>query len=262
MGARAELALESIRFGYGVGDWELRVSRLHFGGEAVCGIVGPNGSGKSTLLKIAAGLERPRHGEARLNGRPVQRMRRREVALELGYMPQESPATFDYEVGQVVAMGRHAHGGGLEPEKAEDVAAVARALDAVKLEPFRRRRLSQLSGGERRRAWVAAALAQEPGILLLDEPTQALDIGQAAALMEMLAEKAAAGLRVVAVLHDLNLATLFCDRLVMLDRGQVLADGPPEEVVARENVAEAFGNRVDVVRHPRTLHPILLARRA
>jgi len=158
-----------------------------------------------------------------------------------------------------VAMGRHAHGGVLELTTPADRVAVDRALADVRLADYRQRRLSQLSGGERRRAWLAAALAQEPAILLLDEPTQALDVHQAAAMMEILTARAAEGLRVVAVLHDLNLAALFCPRLVLLAGGAVVADGPPAELLTPDRLRAVYGDKLDVVPHPRSGQPLVLA---
>jgi iron complex transport system ATP-binding protein len=158
-------------------------------------------------------------------------------------------------------MGRHAYGGALEPTDPDDIAAVARALDAVKMEAFRPRRLSQLSGGERRRAWLASALAQEPELLLLDEPTQALDVHHAAAVMEVLARKATEGLRVVVVLHDLNLAALYCDRLILLQDGQVTVDGPPADILSEDRLVAAYGRHVEVIVHPETKKPVILAKK-
>ena len=261
MRTQAELALRSIRFGYETGAWELDIPELVFGGEAMCGIVGPNGSGKSTLLKLAAGLLRPKRGEIALNGRPLARLARREIARELGFLPQECPVLFDYSVEQVAAMGRHAHGGELELTDLRDRAAVNRALEAVGLNLLRHRPLSRLSGGERRRAWIASALAQEPGILLLDEPTQALDVHHAASVMEVLAGKAAEGLRVVVVMHDLNLASLFCDRLILLRDGKIGADGVPDAILTRETVESAYGDKIEVIRHPKTLQTLILAKK-
>ena len=231
------------------------------GGAGLCGIVGHNGSGKSKLLGLAAGLLTPVEGKVRLNGQSLARQSRKTIARHLGYLPQECPALFDYTVGQVAAMGRHAYGGALEPTDPDDIAAVARALDAVKMEAFRPRRLSQLSGGERRRAWLASALAQEPELLLLDEPTQALDVHHAAAVMEALARKATEGLRVVVVLHDLNLAALYCDRLILLQDGQVTADGPPADILSEDRLVSAYGRHVEVIVHPETKNPVILAKK-
>lgn len=256
-----QLELRDLRFAYEADAWALQVPALAFGGEPLCGIVGPNGSGKSTLLKVAAGLLAPDAGEVALNGRPLAQLRRRAIARELGFLPQECPALFEYSVEQVAAMGRHAHGGVLEMSNPGDREAVARALAAVQLEPLRRRPVSQLSGGERRRTWIAAALAQEPEILLLDEPTQSLDLHQAAAVMEVLVRRAAAGMRVVAVLHDLNLAALYCDRLVLLRAGRVVADGLPAEILTPQRIADVYGDKIEVLRHPETQNPLVLAKK-
>lgn len=254
-----QLALHNLRFGYEADGWQIRLPALAFGGEPICGLIGPNGSGKSTLLKLAAGLLAPEQGSVAFNGRPLASLRRRAIARQLGYLPQECPVLFDYGVEQVVAMGRHAYGGVLELANPGDRAAVDRALADVGLASLRQRPLSRLSGGERRRAWLAAALAQEPELLLLDEPTLALDLHQAAAVMEILARRAAAGLRVVAVMHDLNLAGLFCDRLILLHAGQIAADGPPQDVLTENRLLAAYGSKIEVLRHPLTRQPLVLA---
>ena len=142
MSSSSQLELRDLRFAYESAAWELRIPALSFGTEPLCGIVGPNGSGKSTLLKLAAGLLAPGEGAVELDGRSVARLRRLDVARQLGFLPQECPALFDYSVEQVVAMGRHAHGGVLEMSNAADRDAVARALAGVGLEALRRRQLS------------------------------------------------------------------------------------------------------------------------
>jgi iron complex transport system ATP-binding protein len=261
MSSPNQLVLRNLRFSYESAAWELRIPALALGTEPLCGIVGPNGSGKSTLLKLAAGLLAPGEGAVELDGRAVARMRRADLARRLGFLPQECPALFDYAVEQVVALGRHAHGGTLDLPTAADRDAVARALGDVGLEALRHRPLSHLSGGERRRAWLASALAQEPEILLLDEPTQALDLHQAAAVMEILARRAANGLRVVAVMHDLNLAGLFCDRLVLVQAGKIAADGPPAEILTENRLVAAYGDKIEVLRRPEAQNPIVLARK-
>ena len=261
MNSLSQLALRNLRFAYESAGWELRISDLSLGAEPLCGVVGPNGSGKSTLLKLAAGLLAPGAGAVELNGRSVARMRRVDLARQLGFLPQECPALFDYAVEQVVAMGRHAHGGTLDLATAADRDAVARALGDVGLEALRHRPLSHLSGGERRRAWIASALAQEPEILLLDEPTQALDLHQAAAVMEILARRATNGLRVVAVMHDLNLAGLFCDRLVLVQAGEIAADGPPAEILTENRLLAVYGDKIEILRRPETQIPIVLAKK-
>lgn len=261
MSPSCQLLLHSIRFGYEAVGWQLSIPSLSFGGELVCGLVGPNGSGKSTLLKIAAGLLSPAAGEVALNGISLAYVRRAALARALGFLPQECSVLFDYTVEQVVAMGRHAHGGVLEMTAPGDREAVARALADAGLEALRHRPLAQLSGGERRRAWIASALAQEPDLLLLDEPTQSLDLHQAAAVMEILARRAAAGMRVVAAMHDLNLAALFCDRLILLQDGKVAADGRPDEILTPPRLGSAYGDKIEVLRHPETHKPLVLAKK-
>ncbi|HAL92843.1 MAG TPA: hypothetical protein DCM68_07460, partial [Verrucomicrobia bacterium] len=255
------LDLKAIRFAYEPAAWSLEIPSLSFGGEPFCGIVGPNGSGKSTLLKIAAGLLLPGEGVVELDGNPIARMHRIAIARRLGFLPPECSVLFDYTVEQVVAMGRHAHGGVLEMSNPGDREAVARALSDVGLEKLRHRPLSHLSGGERRRAWIASALAQEPDMLLLDEPTQSLDLHQAAAVMEILARRAADGLRVVAVMHDLNLAGLFCDRLILLQAGKIAADAAPDEILTENRLFSAYGDKIEVLQHPNTRKPLVLAKK-
>lgn len=261
MSSAGQLILRSIRFAYEPAAWSLDIPSLSFGNEPLCGILGPNGSGKSTLLKLAAGLLTPAEGTVELNHRPLAGQRRAEIARQLGFLPQECPALFDYTVEQVVAMGRHAHGGVLEMSNSGDRKAVARALADVGLEPLRQRPLSRLSGGERRRAWLASALAQEPEILLLDEPTQALDLHQAATVMEILTRRAAAGLRIVVVMHDLNLAALFCDRLTLLQHGTIAAEGFPAEILTENRLFDAYGDKIEVVGHPKTAKPVILPKK-
>ena len=260
MSSSGQLDLRNLRHSYESAAWELRIPALALGNEPLCGIVGPNGSGKSTLLKLAAGLLRPGTGTVELDGMPLAGMIRRRIAQRIGFLPQECPALFDYTVEQVAAMGRHAHGGVLEANRPGDRDAVARALGDVGLEPLRRRPLSRLSGGERRRAWLASALAQEPEMLLLDEPTQALDVHQAAAVMDILARRAAQGLRVVAVMHDLNLAGLCCERLILLQNGEITADGTPGEILTENRLIPAYGDKIAVLRHPEAKNPIILAK--
>ena len=261
MSLLGQLEIRNLRFTYESAAWTLEIPSLALGHEPVCGIVGPNGSGKSTLLKIAAGLLPPGEGVAVLNGVSLAQIRRAVLARALGFLPQECSVLFDYTVEQVAAMGRHAHGGVLEMTAPGDREAVARALADTGLETLRRRPLSQLSGGERRRAWIASALAQEPDLLLLDEPTQSLDLHQAAAVMEILARRAAAGMRVVAVLHDVNLAALFCDRLILLQAGKIAADGLPAEILTPERVFSAYGDKIEVLRHPETKNPLIMAKK-
>jgi iron complex transport system ATP-binding protein len=215
-------------------------------GEFV-GVLGPNGSGKTTLLRAARGLTPARAGTVELFGRPVARWRDRDLARRGAVVPQRDESAFPFTVEETVLMGRSPHVGGLAFETAHDRAVAAAALEELDLLPLRGRVVTELSGGERQRTIVARALAQEPELLLLDEPTASLDIRHQVAVLGLLARRnRERGLTVVTVLHDLNLASLFCDRVVLLSEGRVHADGPTAEVVTYANVKAVYRTEVYV----------------
>jgi iron complex transport system ATP-binding protein len=255
------LALRDVRFAYAGSAWTLSIPDLQFGRERVTCVVGPNGSGKSTLLRIAAGMLQPAQGSIDLDGRPLRAMARRTVARTLGFLPQESPSLFDYEVEAVARMGRYAHLRGIGIPTEEDRRAVDGALAAVDMDGLRDRPLSHLSGGERRRALISSVLAQAPKLLLLDEPTASLDMHHAAAVMRLLSNFGAAGPSVVVVTHDVNLAALFGERLLLLVEGRIRADGTAAEVIRPGIMQEAYGEDVLVRKHPETSGPMIVPRK-
>jgi iron complex transport system ATP-binding protein len=209
-------------------------------GEFV-GLLGPNGAGKSTLIRLVAGLLAPSSGTVRLAGLDPHAAPRRQVARLCALVPQEPRLDWPFTVREVVMMGRSAHQGLLGVAGRDDLGAVEGALSACDLLHLAGRRVDALSGGERRRVFFARALAQEPRVLLLDEPTAFLDLAHQVAAMEMARLAARGGLCVVAVLHDLNLAAAACDRLVALRDGRVAASGAPAEVLTEERVREVWG---------------------
>jgi len=209
-------------------------------GEFV-GLLGPNGAGKSTLIRLVAGLLAPSAGTVRLGGFDPHAAPRRLVARVCALVPQEPRLDWPFTVRDVVMMGRSAHQGLLGIAGRDDLGAVEGALTACDLQHVAARRVDALSGGERRRVFFARALAQEPRVLLLDEPTAFLDLAHQVAAMEMARLAARGGLCVVAVLHDLNLAAAACDRLVALREGKVVAEGSPSEVLTEERVREVWG---------------------
>ena len=209
-------------------------------GELV-GLLGPNGAGKSTLVRLAAGLARPTSGVVRLAGLDPFTAPRREVARVCALVPQEPRVAWPFTVREAVMMGRASRQGLLAVASRFDRGAVDGALAACDLVHLADRRLDALSGGERRRVFFARALAQEPRVLLLDEPTAFLDLAHQVAAMRMAEVAARAGLCVVAVLHDLNLAAASCDRLLVLSRGRVVAEGAPAEVLTQDRVREVWG---------------------
>jgi iron complex transport system ATP-binding protein len=204
-------------------------------------LVGPNGAGKSTLLRALAGLIRPTAGAATLDGIDIATLSRAALAARIAVVPQAFDTLFPFTVREIVTLGRTARLGLFARPTARDVAAVARAIDEQDLAPLLDRRLDALSGGERQRVVVAMALAQESDVLLLDEPTAHLDPQhQLGTLRRVAALARARGVVVLAVLHDLNLATL-ADRVVVLDAGRVVADGPPATALAAAVVTRVFG---------------------
>lgn len=261
MSSGSPIDLDAVRFHYAPDGWSLDLPRLRIGAERFTCIVGPNGSGKSTLLRLAAGLLKPVSGTVRLDGKSLAGFPRRALARRIGFLPQESPPLFDYAVEEVVRLGRYVHSGWFGEADADGQRAVDKALSDVGLTAQRLRPLSHLSGGERKRAMIAAVLAQESGLLLLDEPTAALDIHHAAAVMRLLARLGRRGRAVVVVTHELNLAALFAERLLLLVGGRVIADGPPSHVVRAEVLREAYGDDIMVREHPETGGPLVVARR-
>ncbi len=218
---------------------------------SVLALVGPNGAGKTTLLRALARLLRPRRGAVLVDGRDVWRLSTREAARRIGLVPQGEALDWPLTVEQVTALGRAARRGWLLPLSRADRAAIEDALRQTGLSGLRDRLVTSLSGGERQRVLIARALAQEPEALLLDEPTAHLDLryqGAVLGLARRLARERR--LTVVLSLHDLNLAALYADRVVLLAEGQLLAEGTPEAVFTPENLRRAYGVAVVVNRHP------------
>ena len=213
-------------------------------GETI-GLLGPNGSGKSSLLRLLAGLDRPTAGIVRLDDAELRSVRRRDLARSLAVVTQESTTEVAIRVRDVVALGRIPHRGAFGPDHHADTVAIDAALDQTGLADKADRLWHELSGGERQRVQIARALAQEPSHLLLDEPTNHLDIRHQ---LEVLGLVARLPTTAVVALHDLNLAAMFCDRLVVLRSGSVVAAGAPADVLTPELIADVYDVRADVVR--------------
>jgi len=229
------------------------------GGEFL-GIIGPNGSGKSTLLRTMVGVLDPVGGSASLEGSAISSFPGRELARKLAVVPQESAVAFDYTVLEVVLMGRSPHLGRFEMEKQRDLDVAIDALKRTNLLELAERRIGTLSGGERQRAMIARALAQQADVLLLDEPTAHLDISYQVEILDLVKrENTVEGKTVIVVLHDLNLAAEFCDRLLMLRDGELFADDTPDKVITVENVRDVYGTAVWVRRHPTSGRPYVLS---
>jgi len=249
------LRIESLTVGYGGAPVLRGLDLTVRPGEFVV-VVGPNGSGKSTLVRALTRALSPAAGRILLDGRDLGRMRPREVARQLAVVAQETAVGFEFTVEEIVALGRTPHLRPLRGDTPRDREAVAEAMRQTGTAPLAGRLITALSGGEQQRVMVARALAQEPRLLVLDEPTAHLDIAYQVELLDLVRRlNRTQGLTVLAILHDLNLAALYADRVVMLKEGRCWADGAPAEVLTEANILAVYGSRVRVVRHPVTGAP-------
>jgi iron complex transport system ATP-binding protein len=221
----------------------------------IVGVLGPNGSGKTTLVRILAGMLRPDSGRVLLDGASVADLPRRELARRVALVPQETQTTFDFSVIDIVLMGRYPHLGPFELERPADLEIARNALRATGTETLESRAFATLSGGEKQRVIIAAALAQASDMLLLDEPTTALDIGyqfEIAALLKRL--NADHGTTMVVSTHDLNLAAALCERVVLIKSGGVIAHGPTAATLTAHNIRLLYDVDADVQFHERAGH--------
>ena len=220
-------------------------------GELV-GIIGPNGAGKTTLLNAVNGLVEPSRGTVEVDGDDVDDLGARELARRVATVPQETSLSFAFPVREVVAMGRTPYRSRFERVSSADRVHTERAMERTDVARFADRTIDEISGGERQRVVLARALCQDTSTLLLDEPTASLDINHQIRTLSLVREFVAEGRAACCAIHDLSLAARFCDRLVLLADGRVLAAGAPEDVLTEENVERAFDTRAVVVRHPVT----------
>jgi iron complex transport system ATP-binding protein len=244
------LAAERVTLAYDehlvVRDLDLELTEGSF-----TAIVGPNGCGKSTLLRALGRLMRPTGGQVLLDGRAIARTPTREVARVLGLLPQAPVAPEGLTVADLVARGRHPHQSWLRQWSRDDEAVVAEALAWTDLADLAERGLDELSGGQRQRAWISMALAQGTDLLLLDEPTTYLDLSHQIDVLELVSRlHAERGRTVVVVLHDLNLAARYAERLVAMKDGALVASGTPAEVLTEQLLADVFDLEAQIVPDP------------
>jgi iron complex transport system ATP-binding protein len=261
----ALLQAADVEFSYGAVP-VLRGVSMDVPAGGFVGILGPNGSGKTTLLKVLAGTLRPARGRVTVDGMNIRNIPRRDVARRMAVVPQETHLTFDYSVLEVVLMGRYPHLGTFQIEGPDDIAIAREALDATGTRNFEDRQFATLSGGEKQRVIIAAALAQVTrgagttgALLLLDEPTAALDLAyqiEIAALLRDLQQRTPIAIAVST--HDLNFAAAVCRTLVLLSEGRVLAAGPTAEVLTPVNIRQLYGVDADVHQHEAAGHLVVV----
>ncbi len=243
-----ELVVENVSFSYGPRQVIDNISFKVQAGEML-GIIGPNGSGKTTLLKIISRLLVPDRGRILIDGKDTASWSPRAMARTMAVVPQETQISFDFTVRDIVEMGRSPYLRRFQAMSKRDREIVERTMEATNVLHLADRPITELSGGERQRVIVARALAQEPQILLLDEPTASLDINHEVEIFQLLRHLTSRnGLITLVVLHDLDLAAEYCDQLLLLAQGRVIADGSAEEVLKGETLAGVYG--VDIVVYP------------
>lgn len=233
--------LKNVSFSYGkepvLGPIDLKIPS-----GKVVGVLGPNGSGKSTLLKLLSRLLEPQQGEIFLEGKDLRAIPLKELAKKVAVVEQDPWIEHPFRVEEVVGMGRYPHLDGMRLERLEDREKVTEILKNLKLTPFRERRLTEMSAGERQRVFLAKALVQETPILLLDEPVAHLDLHYQIEALQALQKRCQdQGITIILVLHDLLLASLFCDQLVLIKNGVLKASGVPTEILTPLHIQEVFG---------------------
>jgi iron complex transport system ATP-binding protein len=247
--------IRSISFRYQE-NWVLRDVSFQVGKGEFIGVIGPNGSGKTTLLKILYRLLFPQQGEVLFELAPLKRMTRTDVARRIAVVAQETYPLFPFRVIEIVLMGRSPYLGYLMFERGRDLEVAKKAMEWTEILSLSERPIDELSGGERKRVFIARALAQEPEVILLDEPTANLDIHHQIEFLDLiLSLNRERGLTIVMATHDMNIAAEFCDRLILLQGGRIYKTGAPGEVITQETIETVYGCKVWVDQSPVSRKP-------
>lgn len=247
--------VKDLRFRYDE-SWVLDGLSFEVREGEILGIIGPNGSGKTTILRILSSVLIPQGGEVRIRGKNLLELKQKEIAQIIGVVPQDTYFPFPFTVGEVVLMGRSPWFSGFGFESSEDLQIASQAMALTNTLSFSNRLIFELSGGERQRVIIARALAQEAQVMLLDEPTAYLDIGYQIEIYDLIKKlNAEKKLTLIIVSHDLNLASEYCDRLILLDGGRIYKMGTPKEVITEENLSRVYQSKVLVEENPVTGAP-------
>jgi iron complex transport system ATP-binding protein len=259
------LQVNNLEFGYKddlvIKDISFNVKKGKF-----ISIIGPNGSGKSTLLKTLNNLYRPSKGQILLEGRDINSFKKREIAQKIALVPQDTNIDYDFTVEDIVMMGRHPYKNRFEKENDNDYKIINQALEMTNTLGLKKRLITEISGGERQRVIIAKALAQEPSMIFLDEPTSNLDINHQMDILNLLKTfNEEQETTVVLVIHDINLAARYSDEIILLDKGRILGKGSPEEVITVKNIEQAYNMKVAIEKNKYTgttyLTPIEIRKR-
>ena len=244
------IKVENISCGY---DQRPVLKNLNFslGGGEMLGIMGPNGSGKSTLIRALTGILQLSKGRIKLYGKAIEEYSVREIAQQIAVIPQQTPITFSFSSLDLVLMGRTPYLRRFQGESSKDLEIALEAMQRTDSISFRDRPIHELSGGERQRVIIARALAQQPSILLLDEPTSFLDLNHQVEIFDLLRRLCDNdGLTVLCVSHDLNLSSEYCSRLIMLKNGYTYVEGTPEMILTHEHIKAVFETDVTIIKSP------------
>ena len=252
------LHVDNVCYSYKHSNWKLNSIELSIKRKDFIGIVGSNGSGKSTLLKIAAGILSPSQGRVLLENKPINKIPRRKLAQKIGYLPQRINTDFDFSVKEVISMGRFCHSKGLGIITENDDQIINDCMNETETFSLQNRTITELSGGERQRVMMASVLAQQPELMLLDEPVTGLDLHHQISLFKLLAQFSQKGMAVVVITHDLNLASQFCDKILVLNRGQEEIFDSVEKVFNRLGQMDSYSENISILRHPINQKPAVL----
>jgi iron complex transport system ATP-binding protein len=251
------LEIKDLYFSYG-NRQVLRGINLKVDKSKMIGIIGANGSGKTTLLKNISGYLKPEKGSVLIFGKNIKGLSVKERAKLIGYVPQDIIYDFDFTCYDIVMMGRIPYLRRFQTEGKEDREIVKEAMEMTNTWQFKDKLVKELSGGERQRVYIARALAQRPRILLMDEPVSHLDIKYQIEILSIAKELSSKGILVISVLHDINLASQFCDEIILIREGTIMAQGKPKEVITFENIKLGFSIDVQIFEDPFTRTPYVI----